>query len=195
MSYDKKLLETISLTWAYYNRGQALQDAVLLMYAEDLIDLDLEQVQIAYQEWRRNPKNKTFPLPAQIRELVCPEEHIDPDAMAREIAARIVGAVSSCGWNNGRAAENYIGPVGWAAVNRAGGWSYLCENLGCNISPTTFQAQIRDQIAANLRYGSDVLDHAISLPERKRAHGGLGLSPASEVLKRITGDFEPEEGA
>ncbi len=193
MSLDKKLLEIISLTWAYYNRGQSLQDQVLLMYAEDLSDLDLDQVCIAYGEWRRNPKNKTFPLPAQIRELVCPEQNIAPEAMAREIAARITGAVPKYGWNNGKEAALFIGPAGWSAVERAGGWLYICENLGTKLSATTFQAQIRDQIEANLRYGG-ALEQAIAIaPTRK--HGGLGLSSASDVIKKITGDYEPEEGA
>lgn len=188
------LKETILLTHEYYNPGRPMSDQVLLMYASDLADLDEQVCMAAYEAWRRDEKNTRAPLPAQIRGLINPS--IAPEALAREIAARIVGAITSHGWNNGKSAELFIGPVGWAAVQRVGGWAYLCENMGTRLSPTTFQAQVRDQIEANLRYGSDTIEQAIALPERMRKHGGLGLAPASDVIKKITGDYEPEgEGA
>lgn len=185
------LRQCIVLTASYY--GRQIDESILEMYASDLSDLDEASCVDAYQVWRRDPKNKTFPLPAQIREIVCPEQFISPEALAREIAARIVGAVTSCGWNNGRSAEAFIGPVGWDAVRRAGGWSYICENLGVTLSPTTFQAQMRDLIESNLTYGSGVIDEAIALPERDK-RDKLGLAPAKDILKRLTSKFDGDDG-
>lgn len=162
-----KLKETIVLTHAYYNRGQPLQDGVLLMYAEDLSDLDPITCIEAYQCYRRNPQNRTFPLPAQIRELVNPEEFVAVEAKAREIAARVVGAVTRFGWNNGRDACEYIGPIGWTVVERQGGWRHICENLGLRIQATTFQAQIRDQVEGSLRHGPALEQSILALPEKR----------------------------
>lgn len=186
------LKQVIAMTFSYYYRGQVCADDLVEMYAGDLADLDPQVCIQAYHSWRRNPANKQFPLPAQIREIINPQDYIAPEALAKEIAARVVGAVSRFGWNNPKDAEAFIGPDGWAAVQRSGGWANLCENLGVTIMPTTFQAQIRDQIETNLKYGTDVINHAVSLPEKQRKHGGLGLSPASDVVKKITGDFDPD---
>lgn len=159
----QKLKETIIGTAVYY--GRQMTPEVLQMMVEDLEDLDPVACEQAYRAWRRNPKNKTFPLPAQIREVVAPEESIDPEDLAREIAARIVGAVPKFGWCNAREAEKFIGPEGWEIVRRQGGWSYICENLGVTMSPSTFQAQLRDQLKANLKHGLGAIDRRVTLGE------------------------------
>jgi hypothetical protein len=187
--------KTIILTAEYY--GKQLSETVLEMYAEDLADLDPTNVVAGYQQYRRNPANRTFPLPAQIRELVCPEEYISVEAQAREIAARIVGAVSQFGWNGGKEARAFIGPEGWDVVQRQGGWSHICENLGVTINPTAFQAQLRDQLEGTLRYGKSAVDSAIRL-EGRRAHGGL-VSIGSVLSRALSaakpGGSEPEGAA
>lgn len=161
-----KLLETIALTHAYYNPGQTLQNAVLAMYADDLRDLDPEECIRAYGAYRRNPKNTKFPLPSVIREIVAPEESISTEAKASEIAARICGAVPKFGWCNGSEAREYIGPIGWDIVQRQGGWPYICENLGTKINPSSFQAQLRNQLDSNIRYGVKALESTVlSMPE------------------------------
>lgn len=188
-----KLKEIIALTYAYYNQGKAPQDAVLAMYAEDLADLDPIQCIDAYNRYRKNPKNRTFPLPAQIRELVCPDEFISTEAQAREIAARIVGAISQFGWNNGRSAEVYIGPAGWSVVQRQGGWNYLCENMGTRINPTTFQAQVRDQVEGSLRYGLPAIESQIGASP-SRISGELVQANFARLLGEKPDD-EPEGAA
>lgn len=180
----KSLREVILLTHHFYHRGQPIMDEVIEMYAEDLADLDEHACLAAYMQWRRNPANRAAPLPAQIRELVCPEEFVSVEVQAREIAARIVGAITSHGWNNGRSAQEYIGPVGWNAVQRAGGWMHLCQNTGVNISPTTLQAQLRDVIEGSLKYGGAAIDKAIALGEPQRGQGGL--TPLSNIRMLIS---------
>lgn len=184
----QKLKETIILTAAYYNRD--IKGEIVQMMAADLDDLDPGKCIAAYTQWRRNPANRAFPLPAQIRELVNPEEFISPEAQAREIAARIVGAITKFGWPNGAAAENYIGPVGWQAVQRAGGWNYLCQNVGVTLNPLTLQAQMRDGIEGTLRYGSSSMNKALQQGERPKEQ--TGLESASEVIKRIAITTRPQ---
>lgn len=169
--------------------GRQLSENVLGMYAEDLADLDPAAVCAGYAQYRRNPANRTFPLPAQIRELVCPEEFVAPEVKAREVAARIVGAISQYGWNNAREAQVYIGPVGWGAVLRQGGWSHLCEQTS-KFNELTLQAQLRDQLMGVFKHGSGAIEHAILQPGGSRKSE---LAPAdfSKISGRTPDDKEP----
>lgn len=184
---SQELKKIIVHTAIYY--GRDLKPEVLSMMCEDLADLDPAACIAAYTAYRRNPKNKTFPLPAQIREIVRPEDYISPEIMAREIAARIVGAVTSCGWCNPKAAESEIGPEGWELVKRQGGWMHICQNLGVNINPTTFQAQLRDQLVGSLTYGSRNIEQKILSPSKNETRE---LQSAGDILKTLSGGFEPE---
>lgn len=173
------LREVIFLTWGYYRAGQTLQDEVLAMYCDDLSDLDPQACMAAYRAYRRNPANKTFPLPAQIRELVAPGEFIAPEVMARETAARIVGAISKFGWNNSKEAQMYIGPEGWQAVQRQGGWSHMCEQTS-KFNELTLQAQLRDQLIGVFKYGAHAIEQSIGISSDRRGE----LEPVD--FKRIT---------
>src|SRR5688572_29470913 len=110
---EKNQLAAVWAVYAGYYR-QRLDDVVLRMYADDLADLDFAEVKAAMDAYRKNPKNRVMPLPAQIREIVEPE--VDPDSAAREVAARITHAIVKFGWCNPVAAANYIGSVGWDIV-------------------------------------------------------------------------------
>lgn len=134
------LRECIVMTGMYYEK--ALTEPLIEMYAGDLADLPEAAVVEAYQDYRRNPKNRTFPLPAQIREILAPV--VSDEAWARELVARIPQAVSRFGYSNGADARAFIGEHGWQVVKAQGGWSYLCENLGAGFDVMTFQAQARE---------------------------------------------------
>lgn len=153
------LKETIILTASYY--GRTLSPQVLAMYVEDLEDFPPADVIAAYKAWRRNPKNTQFPLPAQIRGIIQPE--VDPDSAAREIASRIVGAISKCGWSNPTGAREYMGEVGWEIVRRFGGWTYVCENHGVSLQPAAFMAQARDLARAQLQFPEAAMAKAIGV--------------------------------
>lgn len=184
----------IALTFAYYHRGQTLQDQVLDMYASDLADLDAQECMAAYQRYRRNPANKFFPLPAQIRELVNPEEFVSHETQARETAARIMGAITKFGWNNHAEAQLFIGAAGWAVVQRQGGWRHLCENVGLKINPTSFQAQLRDQLMGDFKHGVATIENTIgALPENSARNSGL--QNMQGILALIPGGDDDKEGA
>jgi hypothetical protein len=106
---------------AYYQ--QQLDDHVFEMYAEDLADLDPKAVIWAMNKWRLTPakgRPPRLPMPAELRELVEPSV-VDDDSIARDTAARIVGAVPRYGYTNPALARAAIGEVGWTAVQRSGG--------------------------------------------------------------------------
>lgn len=184
-------MTTIITVAEYY--GRQLSENVLRMYAQDLADLDPNEVVKAYERFRKNPANRTFPLPSQIRELVNPHEFVAIESQARETAARIVGAIKMFGHSNAKSAEKYIGAVGWDAIRRRGGWADLCQNLGENLSETTFQAQMRDLIESNLRYSVDAIEESIGAKSLSKARGDL--IPIGRGIEQLLGLNEPKEPA
>lgn len=161
-----RLKETIILTASYY--GRTISEPVLNMYAEDLEDLPEDRVVAAYKTYRRDPKNKSFPLPAQIRDIVQPET--TPEVEARDIASAIQGAIVKYGYPNEGLAREYIGPQGWDVVQRWGGWSHLCANMGVSIDPGQFYAQVRDFATDAARFPSIRREFPTALPEPQKMH-------------------------
>lgn len=185
----KSLKQMISIMSMYY--GRKLDDPVITMYASDLEDLDFASVNEAMSKYRKDPKNRTMFVPAQIRQMVLPEDYITPEIQAREIAARICAAVPKYGYCNGPEARAFIGDIGWEVVQRQGGWSYICENLGVNINPSAFQAQLRDQLKGDIEFGGAIESKILSMPERKRGE----LTSASEIIKFIGSPNNTDPGA
>jgi hypothetical protein len=195
MNNRQALAKVIKAVAVYY--GRQLEPEVLSLMVDDLEDLPVDEVTAAYGRYRKNPKNRFFPLPSQIRELVAPEEFVEIEVQAREIAARVVGAVTSHGWCNAKAAELYIGPIGWQTVLRQGGWMHICQNLGVTINPTTFQAQLRDQIEGTLRYGTPAIERSIRALPAHESRGSDGMQSIGEILKigTIVQQPEPDDAA
>lgn len=79
----------------------------------------------------------------------CSPQVLDADT-AVEVAGRILAAISRWGYNNGPHAAEWIGEVGWAVVERTGGWEKLCTTVKERDLPT-WRAQLRDQALAVLR--------------------------------------------
>lgn len=147
----KKYLSNLS---AYYQRQ--LPDMVLQMYAADLNDLRFDDVMKAMSDYRMGEKNRTMPIPAQIRAML--ERHSDPHDVGVLVAAKVTQAVSKFGWTNPQEAMNFIGPLGQQAVRVFGGWDYICKNLGVTIDITTFQAQVREITKSEARVSPPAQD-------------------------------------
>lgn len=156
-----RLGKIIAFTAAYYSRE--LQREVVSMMVDDLADLSFDAVEAAYQAYRRDPKNRAFPLPAQIRDIVDPEP--TPEVEARDIASAIQGAIVKYGYSNEGLARQYIGPEGWDVVQRWGGWSHLCTNMGVSIDPGQFYAQVRDFATDAARFPGLRREFPTALPE------------------------------
>lgn len=154
------LKKLIAQVLAYY--GRPIDQAVIAMYASDLSDLDFQKVFLAYEQFRRDAKNKFAPLPAHIREIVLGQNQVSDISQARDVAARIIGGITKFGGYQSDNAKEYIGEVGWLVVQMHGGWSYICEAMGVTLNPNQCEAQYRD--------------HALSLMEKARA-GTLDMAP------------------
>lgn len=128
----------------YY--GTMLTPNRLSMYAEDLDDLELDEIGRAIKLIRRDPAQNFFPLPSKIRE--CIKGNARDEAL--EASNRIVQAMGKFGWTNPEGARAFIGELGWRVVEREGGWQGLCQRTTDDALPT-FKAQWRELAAATLR--------------------------------------------
>lgn len=115
-----------------------------------------------------------FPSPADIAKVIQPQ--LDPDDEAREAASRIIGAISKYGQYNPGAAKEYIGELGWAVVNRFGGWMNICI-MDIEESTTTMQAQFRDLAKSIYRRAELGIYTAPKLPSNQ------GMIAISEIVK------------
>lgn len=186
MSDVKELKKMILLTAAYYNRE--IGDEVLSMMADDLMDLPISQLAVAFKSYRMNPNNRYFPMPAQIRDLINPVQ--STEAEARAIAGRIQQAIVNHGYSNPEHAKELIGDVGWKIVQSYGGWSYLCQSHGIQLDPGIFAAQVRDRAQGMLKNEfaqNMILDHKekkLIVSEREKTNG-VELMSANEVIANI----------
>lgn len=132
--------------------GHQLSASALSMMLEAVDDLDPYQVCHFLKNWMRGPNGRKFPLPADLRELC--GAAVDDKTVALDASSLVIGAVSRFGIYQQRAAREHIGEPGWTAVERIGGWEYLCQNLGTRTLPlTTVQAQVRDVCEAQIKLG------------------------------------------
>lgn len=165
-------------TARYYNR--IIEKETISMMLDDLSDLSFEEILKAYKKYRLDSKNKTFPLPAQIRDLINPEA--TDESVGRDISAKILSAISKFGYPNAKDARAYIGEFGWGIVNKLGGWSYLCENRGLNLNSTSFIAQVRDLATDLSKHGQLAIDNKI-LSIGKDEPVLIGQTPISNLIE------------
>lgn len=120
----------------------ALYDRALSRFGYDRAIAAVEEAVIERRGNERMPS---------IGDLVarCSPQILDSDS-AVEVAGRILSAITKFGWSNGADAPSWIGEVGWAVVERNGGWKNLCETVKEKDIPT-WRAQLRDQAGAVLR--------------------------------------------
>lgn len=137
----KKLLIGLA---EYFSRE--LTPGQLAMYADDLVDLDIEKLATAIQLVRK--QNKFFPMPSEIREAAIGSVRDE----ALEVASSIAAAMSRYGWNNSERARAFIGPVGWRVVEYEGGWENLCASVQ-NEEIGTRKAQWREMAAVVIKRG------------------------------------------
>jgi hypothetical protein len=155
----KKLLIGLAETF-----GTNLSEARLSIYVGALSDLPPDVAKEAINRVIADPKQKFFPLPAEIRERVAPS--INPDHEAQEVAGRISKAISEHGYWHPEEARRDIGELGWLVVERSGGWAILCESTLAADIGTRF-AQWREMAKSlQARAARGVLGEAPRIPER-----------------------------
>lgn len=124
--------------------GTDLNEMALTWYDEALSRFGYEKLCHLCKEFygELEPGKRNMPTIKQFLEKLG-HAPSDPKALAKEVAGRIVSAVSKHGHPNLEAAKEYIGDVGWRVVEMQGGWAEVCDTLTYN-NKTTFQAQCRD---------------------------------------------------
>lgn len=139
---------------AYYNSN--ISQLTLQVWADEFLEIGPEKLRESYKNLR--PGRKMIPSPADVFAAVSPSA--STDVLANEAASRIIESVSKFGWNNIDAAREYIGGIGWAAVERFGGWVFLCENLGVSTPISVFYAQARDIAKSQIELAKVGLNNA-----------------------------------
>lgn len=134
----------------YYSKIDLDRDKIILTIniIDKFFNKPIFEIIRAYDLYMQDSKNKFFPAPAHLREYL--QNSTSADYEAKIIASKILESVKKFGWNNPEKVREYVGVNGWNAIESWGGWLYICENLGSEISITTFNAQTRDMIKANL---------------------------------------------
>lgn len=142
----------------------------------------------ALSSYAEDSKNKFFPAPNSLRPYLIPD--LDDEAVAVEASSRTMEAVSRFGWNNSTEAKAYVGELGWRAVSKFGGWSYICENLGNEISLTTFQAQVREITRSQIKMAkAGISEGPIQLPQSQNQKRSSGeLTSVSNIVRLLTKD-------
>ncbi len=161
-----------------------LGERQLEMYVDVLSQFPEDQVLNAGRSYVRDIKNKTFPMPPHsILKDSLPKEASN-DALAKEAAARLIESVRKFGYNRRQDAREYIGELGWRAVERFGGWHGICMDLGVGMSVDTFYAQVRELCKSTLELeAAGISNQPIGLDTGKTRGGQLESS--GEIIKRI----------
>ena len=97
----------------------------------------LEKIILEFKPTGINP----MPLIPHIKDYLV--DRVSFESRSKEAASRILGAISKFGHYHVKAAEEYIGPLGWEVVRLNGNWTSICES--CTSSKeATLRAQWRD---------------------------------------------------
>ena len=163
-----------------------MNDLKLMLWTAQLQDVDALDVRRAQAHFRDKPNQKFMPMPGEIKNFLNPL--VSEDGQARQIAAKVQGAVVKFGYTNGKDAKEFIGDIGWAIVERFGGWSYICQNLGTGIDVNAFQAQVRELAKSQVSFGESQLANQINGTEApnlltKNDNQSVNVNKANALVK------------
>lgn len=191
----KRIAYELEAMSVYYSKQ--LNPQALSMMVSDLEDLPSDLVLMAIKKYRQDPRNKTFPLPAQIREIIYPRT--DDRAVAVELSRKLLKALNKHGWSwehgyyhNGKpyfeddrgnvfpsfreAVVSELGEVGWDIIESRGGWQNF-STMANEQEEGIYQAQLRDQIESvikNKKAGLDVSKYSLPNPEVESVKALIG---------------------
>lgn len=137
---DQVKFFAIRKLWLQYSKyyRETLPDEVLSMYAEQLMDLEIEKISAAFRVMLNDQTLTRLPFPNRVRSIA----NRDCDTQGQLIANRILAAVRAHGWPNPERAKEKVGEYTWGVVLGLGGWEAVCHRFNENESTTL--AQIRD---------------------------------------------------
>lgn len=166
-----------------------LKEEIISLYCHHIGKIGFDRGTQALHEIVKSCRpGKPFPSIDDIVKAAGADDESD-DSRAVEAASRIIGAVSRYGDSRYAVVEDYIGPLGWEVVQKAGGWRAVCETL-TNNNLTTMRAQFRESalsLCHRARRGlADIAPALPSGPENpmiKKLAEGFGLSRQPERLE------------
>lgn len=169
--------------------GREIHTTALGMMLNAVDDLNFHEIEKALNDWARESKLGRHPFPAEVREKLKPTLNVKD--VAREDAMRIVQAVSKFGYMRGSDAKTFVGERGWVAVERWGGWGYVCSSLGVTIELNAFVAQTRDMLESH----ATLQNQGHDLDQPVQVQGGnfttmiqsskKGLESTSDILQKL----------
>lgn len=196
MSREKNIIRILVGLAEYYDKS--LTETQLAMYTQDLEGLDPRQIELAAMQYRREPKNTRFPLPAALRALIEPET--DDHTIAVDLAGRVAAAIEAKGyvwaWNGGykphktfgEAVAADLGTVAWEVIQRYGGWQRI-HDAYFDMDRGMFNAVIRERILSTLKLSrAGRLNYRPELPldhERPSLSERTGPTQIGQVLAKL----------
>ena len=177
---NRKIIANALLELSDYYARQ-LTRAALVMMVDDLDDLQPQSILDAIRAYRRDPRNRTFPLPAQLRQILSPM--VVGQAPGREILGRMTAAISKFGYMGSSQAREEIGELGWKVISEHGGWPAFCQSDV--LHNAAMQAQIRERLADLAQYGSHELASMTFLKQTPGESRTSSLGPAKSSVLEI----------
>jgi len=163
--------------------GKKVSEAQVKQYAEawaEQFKRNENDLRMAFSKYRSNSENHFFPLPARLSAELEPQ--LSHKHKASVAVGRLFDAVNKFGYPDPQGARAYVGELGWSAVQRFGGWRYICENLGLNLNPGTFRAQAIAICEGHSGLGNENFDRPIGIEQR----GGDLISIGALTNKMLT---------
>lgn len=195
-NWEVEFLKAMRGLTLLYNK--AWSEDLAEIYRTILRPLTVPQLIRAIELWVNDPKNVFFPLPAQLKALVMPQ---DTEGEAGLIAARIWKACSyGTDTLNETRAKNFIdSDVGWAVVQNSGGWSSFQGSVQNLSQGPILQAQWRGAILEMMqkkKRGED-LTPRLTLHNKDLKSLGVTMKSIGEVpndfRKQFSEDAEENE--
>ena len=169
--------------------GKQLSPQALVLMVDSLDDLAPGDVLRVLREWVK--RNKSFPMPSDLREAITPVVSDLDDG--RDIASRVIKSIARYGWNNPEAAKNYIGEIGWECVSRMGGWVTLCQELS-DENRGILVAHIRD-LAVTLKKKSiaGTINDPLNFPNQLPDGSSRDSKKIPDSIKNMLPSFQLQE--
>lgn len=164
------------------------------LYATTLEPYPVEVLNEALNRYVTNPENDRFPIPPNKIMQAIYGSPKDDDAVANEVVSRIMNALKfgSGQYYQGQMfdtlisqVKNAVGEIGWAVIEREGGWTRFAQNVQEN--DRTARAQLRElakSVLLQSRQGT--LGQAPKLPKPMNPQL-LGQRPANAEGPKAVG--------
>lgn len=115
---------------------------------------------------------ESFPSLKQLREMAMRGDAQTDNQIGQDIATKIETAISRFGYTNEKRAEEFLGPLGWAVVEKLGGWARVCEVETRDLTSVRKQWRELGEIEA-LRSRSGSQTDTLSLPPVHAKYVGI----------------------